>query len=87
MSSSIRMLSRIEPNKPILLAAWPGMGNVAFGAAIYLKESLVVSKFAEICPEDIFYQTGIQTKRQLKFNHNSISATWYTSCFFNSTSI
>jgi proteasome assembly chaperone (PAC2) family protein len=62
MSSSIRVLSRIETNKPVLLAAWPGMGNVAYGAAIYLKENLVVTKFAEVLPEDIFYKTGIQIK-------------------------
>jgi proteasome assembly chaperone (PAC2) family protein len=62
MGSSIRILSRIETDKPVLLAAWPGMGNVAYGAAIYLKENLEVTKFAEVCPEDIFYKTGIQIK-------------------------
>ena len=62
MDSSIRILNRIESNKPILLAAWPGMGNVAYGAVVYLKENLVLTKFAEICPEDIFYKTGIQIK-------------------------
>lgn len=60
MDVSIRMLNRIEPQNPILVAAWPGMGNVAYGAAMYLKESLKALKFAEIRPEDIFYRTGIQ---------------------------
>jgi len=60
MNSSIRILNRIEPKYPILIAAWPGMGNVAYGAAIYLKESLKAFKFAEILPENIFYRTGIQ---------------------------
>ena len=62
MDASIRILNRIEPVNSILVASWPGMGNVAYGAAMYLKENLKAEKFAEIRPEDIFYQTGIQIK-------------------------
>jgi proteasome assembly chaperone (PAC2) family protein len=62
MTPSIRILNRIEPKEPLLVAAWPGMGNVAYGAAMYLKESLKASKFAEISPEDVFYRTGVQIK-------------------------
>ncbi|KPJ87289.1 MAG: hypothetical protein AMS17_08950 [Spirochaetes bacterium DG_61] len=60
MDASIRIMNRIEPKNPVLVAAWPGMGNVAYGAAMYLKESLKALKFAEISPENIFYRTGIQ---------------------------
>ncbi len=60
MHSSIRVLHRIEPRNPLLVAAWPGMGNVAYGAAMYLKESVKASKFAEIHPEEYFYKTGVQ---------------------------
>lgn len=60
MGASVRKLSRIEPRDPVLLAAWPGMGNVAYGAAVYLRESLAVEKFALIEPEGIFYKTGVQ---------------------------
>jgi proteasome assembly chaperone (PAC2) family protein len=63
MSASIRKLGRIEPKRTVLLAAWPGMGNVAYGAAAYLKENLMVEKFAEIEPEGIFYKTGVQIKQ------------------------
>ncbi|HUT64515.1 MAG TPA: hypothetical protein VMZ05_00035, partial [Spirochaetota bacterium] len=62
MSASIRKLGRIEPKRPVLLAVWPGMGNVAYGAAVYLRENLTVEKFAEIEPEGIFYKTGVQIK-------------------------
>jgi proteasome assembly chaperone (PAC2) family protein len=62
MDASIRILNRIEPVNSILVAAWPGMGNVAYGAAMYLRENLKAKKFAEIRPEDIFYQTGIQIR-------------------------
>jgi proteasome assembly chaperone (PAC2) family protein len=62
MHRSIRILNRIEPRNPVLVAAWPGMGNVAFGAAMYLKETLKAEKFAEIDPNDIFYRTGVQIR-------------------------
>jgi proteasome assembly chaperone (PAC2) family protein len=60
MDESVRILHQIEPRDPILVAAWPGMGNVAYGAAMYLKENLQASKCAEIAPENYFYRTGIQ---------------------------
>jgi len=62
MDSSIRVVSRIDPRDPILVAAWPGMGNVAYGAAMYLKENLKASKCAEILPNDVFYKTGVQIR-------------------------
>ena len=82
MDASIRILNRIEPKNPVMVAAWPGMGNVAYGAAMYLKESLKAFKFAEISPENIFFRTGIQIaegivsipelpKSEFFFYHNS----------------
>lgn len=62
MDPSIRILTHVDPKNPVLIAAWPGMGNVAFGAAMYLKESLKAYKFADIRPEDIFYRTGVQIR-------------------------
>jgi len=62
MHPSIHIIDQIEPRKPILVAAWPGMGNVAFGAAMYLKEYIGVHKFAEIAPENVFHTTGVQIK-------------------------
>jgi proteasome assembly chaperone (PAC2) family protein len=62
MDSSIRILNRIDPKDPVLLAAWPGMGNVAYGAAMYLKEGLKAQKCAEILPHDVFYKTGVQIR-------------------------
>jgi len=62
MHHSIRIQNRIELKNPVLVAAWPGMGNVAFGAAMYLKETLKAEKFADIDPQDIFYLTGVQIR-------------------------
>jgi proteasome assembly chaperone (PAC2) family protein len=62
MDPAIRVIHRIEPRSAFLVAAWPGMGNVAYGAAMYLKESLKAVKFAEILPEGIFHRTGVQIR-------------------------
>jgi proteasome assembly chaperone (PAC2) family protein len=45
-------------NKPYLIVAWPGMGEVAFKAAEYLIQELKAQEFARIMPEEFFYLTG-----------------------------
>ncbi len=60
MDPSIRIIEEIDPKSPILVATWPGMGNVAYGAGLYIKENLPNYKFAEIEPEYFFYRTGVQ---------------------------
>lgn len=62
MDPSIRLIHRIEPRSPLMVAAWPGMGNVAYGAAVFLKESLKAVRFAEILPEGVFHRTGVQIR-------------------------
>lgn len=44
--------------KPYLIAAWPGMGEVAFKAVNYLVQELKAVEFAGIAPEEFFYLTG-----------------------------
>lgn len=43
--------------KPFFFAAWPGMGEVAFKAAMHLVHKLKAEEFAQIPPEDFFYLT------------------------------
>jgi len=54
----LKILKKVTLKKPILLAAWPGMGEVAFKAASYLIEDLKATEFARIIPEEFFYLTG-----------------------------
>ena len=54
----VKINKRPRLKKPYLVAAWPGMGDVAFKAATYLVEKLKAEEFAEIPPEDFFYLTG-----------------------------
>ncbi len=54
----IKITKRPVLKNPHLIAAWPGMGEVAFKAAQYLVENLKAEEFAEILPGDFFYLTS-----------------------------
>jgi len=45
---SVKIKQTIELKQPVLLAAWPGMGNVALGAINYLRKKLDMVEFAEV---------------------------------------
>jgi proteasome assembly chaperone (PAC2) family protein len=49
----IKIYSKPKIKKPILIAAWPGMGGVAFKNVSYLMQKLHVKEFAEI-PSTIY---------------------------------
>ena len=53
-----KIYKRPKLKNPILLVAWPGMGEVAFKAATYLVDKLKAEEFAEVLPEDFFYLTA-----------------------------
>lgn len=62
MIDGIKMLKKPRFKKPIFLAAWPGMGEVAFKAASYLVEKLKAEEFARLQPEEFFYLIGSSIK-------------------------
>ncbi|MCP4650090.1 MAG: hypothetical protein GY853_08455 [PVC group bacterium] len=51
----ISYISRPKLKKPYLIAAWPGMGNVASKAVEYLCEKLKPKEFARLSPEGFFH--------------------------------
>jgi proteasome assembly chaperone (PAC2) family protein len=61
----IRLHFDIKLREPILLAGWPGMGNVGVGAVDYLRRHLKAQEFGEIdmhehfTPEAIVVEQGI----------------------------
>jgi len=55
---NVKFSKRPRLKNPYLVCAWPGMGEVAFKAAMYLIGQLKAEEFAEIPPEDFFYSTG-----------------------------
>ncbi len=54
----VKFSKRPKLKNPYLVCAWPGMGEVAFKAAMYLIGQLKAEEFAEIPPEEFFYSTG-----------------------------
>jgi proteasome assembly chaperone (PAC2) family protein len=54
----IKILKRPKLKNPLLIVAWPGMGEVAFRTATYLVQKLKAEEFANLLPENFFYLTG-----------------------------
>ena len=56
------MSETVELCDPWLLAAWPGMGNVALGAGTYLVEQLGAEMIAEITDQELFDIERVEVK-------------------------
>jgi len=65
LALKIDILSEIELNEPLLLAAWPGMGHVALKAFVYLHEALRAQNLAYVEEPDFFRVAGISIQNGL----------------------
>ncbi|MFC1804718.1 PAC2 family protein [Candidatus Omnitrophota bacterium] len=63
MMDEISVIKRPRLKDPYLIAAWPGMGEVAFKAAKYLVEKLKCQEFARMPERDFFYATSSVVKK------------------------
>lgn len=52
-------------NSPCLVAAWPGVANVALEATTYLKDKLEAEEFARIQAPSFFEVTGVYVEKNL----------------------
>jgi uncharacterized protein len=59
MRELIKVSARPKLNEPNLLAAWPGVGNVAIIISTYLTSKLNFKDLAEIEPAGFFDPTGV----------------------------
>ncbi|MBD3271178.1 MAG: hypothetical protein GF384_01405 [Elusimicrobia bacterium] len=65
MIKDIKINKKVSLNKPVLLAGWPGMGNVAIGAMDFMRQKLKAQFFAEIninkyvMPDFILVERGL----------------------------
>jgi proteasome assembly chaperone (PAC2) family protein len=59
MRDSIKLYARPKLNEPNMLAAWPGVGNVAIIIATYLTSKLNFKELAEIQAASFFDPTGV----------------------------
>ena len=58
----IRLYREPELEKPILIAGWPGIGNVGIAAVDTLRDQLQAEEFGEIEPWDFFYPNKVTIK-------------------------
>lgn len=65
MNEPVKVFERPELKKPFLVAAWPGMGNVAVTAVNYLKEKLGAKLLGEMPSMEYFAPTGAVVSNQL----------------------
>ncbi|HEX9934572.1 MAG TPA: PAC2 family protein [bacterium] len=65
MSKPVKIVERPELKNPILIAAWPGMGNVAVVAVNHLKEKLKAKLLGEMPSQDYFAPTGATVSDQV----------------------
>lgn len=63
--SSIQITKKIKLRHPVVIAAWPGMGEVALKAAIYLRDKLKAEEFASFNPEGFFQPEGVDIQDSL----------------------
>lgn len=59
----IKILKKISLKRPILIACWPGMGDVALKAGFFLKEALNFKPFARIQASGLFQPQGVISQK------------------------
>jgi proteasome assembly chaperone (PAC2) family protein len=61
----VKIIARPKLNMPNMLAAWPGISNVAMIVATYLARKLEFKDLAEIRPANFFDPIGVLVKDNL----------------------
>ncbi|MDQ7823531.1 MAG: PAC2 family protein [Candidatus Eremiobacteraeota bacterium] len=74
---SYRMLGRPKLRDPVLVASWPGIGNIGLIAVDYARKQLDAKACAEIEPWDFFYPRGISVKAGILEKLNFPSSIFY----------
>jgi len=65
MNKLVKIHARPKLNSPVMLAAWPGIGNVAMIVATYLQRKLAFKKLGEIKASNFFDPIGVVVKDSL----------------------
>ena len=65
MKNLVKLSARPELKSPVLLAAWPGIGNVALIVATYLKRKLDFKELGEIEASNFFDPIGVVVKNNV----------------------
>ena len=59
MKITISLLKKPRLKRPILIAVWPGMGEVAFKLGVYIKDKLKMEEFALLDAPELFPPGGV----------------------------
>lgn len=59
----VKQLSNPKLKNPIFIAAWPGMGEVAYRSAVFLKEAMDFKVFAKIEAHDFFKPAAVSVEK------------------------
>lgn len=62
---AVKYFSRPKLNNPVLIAAWPGIGNIGFMAIEHMRQQVDARELAEIEPWDFFYPKAVKVKNGL----------------------
>lgn len=73
----IKNLSNPKLKAPIMVCAWPGMGEVAIRAAGHLKEGLAFREFARLEAPEYFAATGVAIKSGVLELPQSLGGSFY----------
>ncbi len=65
MKQSVNITRYPKLKRPVMLAAWPGVSNVALEVARYLQGRLSATEFASVDPMDFFTPLGILVQNNL----------------------
>ena len=65
MNKLVKIQARPKLDSPVMLAAWPGIGNVAMIVATYLQRKLAFKKLGEIEASNFFEPIGVVVKDSL----------------------
>ncbi|NQU73414.1 MAG: PAC2 family protein [Candidatus Omnitrophica bacterium] len=77
----IKILSTLKLNSPLMICAWPGMGEVALKAALNLKEILQFKEFAKLESPEYFEPSSVSIKNGVLELPSHIGGTFY--CYKN----
>ncbi len=72
----IKLITRPELENPVMIASWPGIGNIGLVAVDTLREALEAEQFGYIEPWDFFYP------RKVTIHAGEIRNLEYPSSFF-----
>ena len=59
MSKLVKLYAKPKLNSPVMLAAWPGIGNVAIIVATYLERKLAFKRLGEVEASHFFDPIGV----------------------------